>query len=73
MVFKYLGRTFDGAEAEEMLKFAEVVAGMDMDDSRKARRIRKKEILMSHEELEKQFQYLTDSNKTWEDIKNECV
>jgi|TARA_Y100000310_G_scaffold88944_1_gene86043 hypothetical protein len=73
MVFTYLGRTFDGAEAEEMAKFAIIVAKMDMDDSRKAKRIRKREVLMTHEQLEEQAQYLEDSNKTWEDIKNECV
>tara|TARA_R100001163_G_C5031994_1_gene171975 strand:+ start:853 stop:1074 length:222 start_codon:yes stop_codon:yes gene_type:complete len=73
MVFKYLGRTFNGAEEEEMREFACVVEGMDEEDSRKAKRIRKREILMSHEQLEKQSQYLEDANKTWEDIKNECV
>tara|TARA_R100000329_G_scaffold71839_1_gene62572 strand:+ start:804 stop:1025 length:222 start_codon:yes stop_codon:yes gene_type:complete len=73
MVFKYLGRTFNGAEAEEMREFACVVSGMDKDDSRRAKRIRKREILMTHEQLEKQAQYLEDANKTWEDIKNECV
>tara|TARA_R100000995_G_C3476706_1_gene121383 strand:+ start:216 stop:437 length:222 start_codon:yes stop_codon:yes gene_type:complete len=73
MVFKYLGRTFNGAEEEEMREFSCVVEGMDEEDSRKAKRIRKREILMSHEQLEKQSQYLEDANKTWEDIKNECV
>lgn len=73
MVFTYLGRTFDGAEAEEMREFAYVVAKMDKSDSRRAKRIKKKEILMTHEQLEEQAQYLVDANKTWEDIKNECV
>ncbi len=73
MVFTFQNKVFHGRNAEVIKKFAEVVKEMDEKDAIKSRYARKREVLMTHEQLEEQAQYLVDANKTWEDIKNECA
>ena len=73
MVFTFQNKVFHGHNAEVIKKFAGVVQEMDRKDAIKAKYTGKREVLMTHEQLEEQAQYLVDENKTWEDIKNECV
>ena len=73
MVFTFQNKVFHGRNAEVIKKFAEVVKEMDEKDAIKSKYARKREVLRTHEQLEEQAQYLIDANKTWDDIKNECV
>ena len=73
MVFTFQNKVFHWRNAEVIKKFAGVVQEMDRKDAIKSKCTRKREVLMTHEQLEEQAQYLVDADKTWEDIKNECV
>jgi len=76
MVFNFAGEYLDGknlSDDERLKIFSEMVKRQDKIDARKEKKTRRREKLVTSAELEELCQSYDDANKSWEDVKNECV
>jgi len=76
MVFNFAGEYLNGknlSEKERLEIFSKMVKRQDNIDAKKEAKIMRRERLVTSDELEELYQRHEDANKSWEDIKNECV
>jgi hypothetical protein len=76
MVFKFAKQYLDGknlSQKEREKVFSEMVKRQDNIDRHERDYFHRMERPSTEEELEKYYQDYVDANKSWEDVKNECI
>lgn len=76
MVFNFAGKCLNGkhlSEKERLEIFRKMVKRQDNIDKRNRDRINHIERPSTEEELEMYSQAYADANRSWEDVKNECI